>query len=268
MSEVEAASVAGKLVRERVRAVAAQRESPPVVRAVTRDDVGGHREDATLNFDWRNSYAEGRIPDGPEMERLRDALGTSMSHLKGAFTPGAIDLELKTHLHVALAVGHALRRPTGYRPQMIKNGGTWIAEATAQSGSPPLAIRRENGSVSAARASVEISVSRDISRGVDELVRERGEAFRQRIQAKPQEGPGQMALSDGAQANEWARQIVDEMARVRTLPGVGGIDLFMACPLELAVLLGWWLNAAGPIRIYHWSENAGPYIPAWTLPSS
>ncbi len=263
--ETEAAAIAERLVRTRLRTMAARGERP-VVRGVTRDDVAEHRDVATLNFDWRHAYADGRIPDPEETLRLVTALGSSMSHLKAAFAPGPTDLALKTHLHVGIALGHALRRPTGFVPRMVKDGDVWVAHVVDLQERPSMEVRREPGSASATCASVEVSITRNVTQGVDQLITALGQRYRERILLRPSAGPGQTSLTDPITANIWARQVTEEMARLQTLTGVKEIDLFIASPIEFSVFLGWWLNAAGRVHIYHWAGNTGPYQRVWTLP--
>jgi hypothetical protein len=43
--------------------------------------------------------------------------------------------------------------------------------------------------------------------------------------------------------------------------------VFLATPVELAVMIGWWSNAAGNNNLMNWTAKTGPYTRMWTLPS-
>ena len=47
---------------------------------------------------------------------------------------------------------------------------------------------------------------------------------------------------------------------------VDRVDLFLATPVELAVMIGWWTNASGRIDLMNWAGKTGPYERMWTLP--
>lgn len=262
---VEASAIAARLVRARMQSIVSSGERP-IVRLVTRDDVAGHRADATLNFDWRHAFPAGQLPEMSESTRLNTALSRATSHLKDAFGPGHITLDLKAHLHIGVALGHAFRRTTGFTPNMTNNGLDWIAGIDDSDGPGRMLVTREIGSPAVSAASLEISISRDVRTGVANWISIHGRRYRERVALIPPSGVGQTALQRSSTANLWARQAMEEMARLISIPGVSEIDLFLATPIEFAVFLGWWLNASGPINIYHWSGNTGPYQLAWTLP--
>lgn len=264
--DVECATIAQRLVRVVLHDIA-MGDPQQVVRGITRDDSAAHRDDAILNFDWRHAYHGGSMPDAQMTERLNTALQSSMTHLKAALTPGHVDLSLKTHLHVALAIGHSLRRPTGFVPRMERDDSPWTAEVVDTSVQPPLDVVRNVELVSATSVSVEVSITRDVTSSVDDFIRTTGRQYRARILLRPEGGSGQTSLVDPVTANTWARQVADEMSDLRSTAGTTNLDLFIACPVEFAVLLGWWLNATGPMNIYHWEANTGPYRRAWTLPA-
>jgi hypothetical protein len=44
------------------------------------------------------------------------------------------------------------------------------------------------------------------------------------------------------------------------------VDLFLATTVALAVMVGWWLNASGPVHVMNWRGKTGPYERMWTLP--
>jgi hypothetical protein len=74
------------------------------------------------------------------------------------------------------------------------------------------------------------------------------------------------AVVDPDSSNSWARQVGEELVGLADRDDVESIDLFLACPVELAIAIGWWTNAAGPINLMNWKGKHGPYEPMWSLP--
>jgi hypothetical protein len=238
-------------------------EPRPVIRAVTRDDTAGGIDEACLDFDWRHAYLDGAAPDPMLQLELAAALGSSISALLAAYGGGEIILEARVHLSVALALGFALRRPTGAVPAVRYDDGVWLA--AVGSDAEGLEERLDWGPVEAEQLAVELPISRDVSVGVDQLVTRAG-PFRARLRFNPTGGPGQAVVRDVAQANAWADQVIERAAAVRDEARASSIGLFVAAPLPLAVFLGWRLNAAGRVISYEWKSNMGPYVPGWSLP--
>lgn len=240
----------------------------PIVRAVTRADTAGSLDAAVLDFDWRNAYtAPTHIPDPLTQLDLKDSLSSSVSTILAAYAQGDIRLDIKVHLSVGVALGYALRRPTGAIPIIFHEERDWPAiPGTPKCSEPALEEETEVGPVGADHLAVELSVSQNVRDGVDQLVAQRGEPFRARIRFSPLGGPSQGALVSPEQANAWAEQVVSRIVAVRGELHALSTSLFIAAPLPLAVLLGWRLNAVGSVVIHEWAGNVGPYIEAWSLP--
>lgn len=115
-------------MRARLAARARITHQRPVMRAVTYDDTAGGRSEAVLDLDWRHAYADG-LPDPVAQADLKAALKTSVSALLEAYGPGEVRLEAKTRLGVAVALGHALRRPTWGHPRDRRQGWERILES-------------------------------------------------------------------------------------------------------------------------------------------
>lgn len=240
----------------------------PIVRAVTRDDTAGSLDAAVLDFDWRNAYtAPLYVPDPLTQLDLKDSLSASVSTILAAHGRGDIRLDIKVHLSVGVALGHALRRPTGAIPVIFHEDREWPAIAGKPDCSEPaLEEETEMGPIDADHLAAELSVSQDVRPGVDQLIAQRGEPFRARMRFAPPGGPSQVTLVSPEQANAWAEQVVSRIFEVRNELHALSTSLFIAAPLPFAVLLGWRLNAAGPVVVHEWAGNIGPYIEAWSLP--
>ncbi len=263
--EALAQRIAERVARAHLKRVGPHEDAAPVIRAVTRDDTAGGRDEATLDFDWRDAYAGDRIPDAATQAELQKALDQSVGALFETWSrPGNVRLELKTHLSVAFAFGDRLRRPTDARPYLEFRGTPWQAGATAGRDVSPLVERIEYGPSTSPELAVEVSLTNPVSRGVRDLVRARGLAFRARLCFEPETGPSQELALDEQTVNAWARHVRERTTRWYNEVDATEIALFYSGPVEIAVLLGWWSNAAGPLTIYDWGRN-GPYRPGWTI---
>jgi hypothetical protein len=252
-----------KYVRAHTTLLAEAGERPPSVRAVTRVDVG-ERANATLDFDWREAFRYG-VPDNITQLELATSLKSARDRLLEAFGPGEVEVALKTHLSVAVAIGYAFRRTTGAEPRGTHEGMNWSTTTEPGLDVPPLAVTQVDEVASPREIAIEVSISRPVSRGVEGLIAERDSPFAVRLQLEPVEGPGSNAVTSSKQLNAWAQQIVDELIRARHETGAKGASLFIAAPIPFAILLGWRLNAAGPLVVHEWLDDAGRYVPGWTI---
>lgn len=255
------------------RAVLGRRSSdtePRVIRCVTRTNAASGLAIADFNFDWTTEYpSSGTLPDFATEESLRSALARVADEVLGTAQGRGIDLHAKCHLHLGVALGHAFRRPTGAAPRFQVDSTWWSCEALGPDDDvDPLAVICTHGPAAATRASVEVSVTQDVGPGVDQTISGTGTIYRTRTSLRPPFGPGQTVVTHSVVANAWAEQIAEAIRAASKQPGVTDIDLYIAAPLQLAVLLGWRLNAVGRVHIQHWAGNAGPYQRVWTLPAS
>lgn len=264
----EAARLARRYASTSLHELAASGDRP-IVRCATRTDAAPARETADVNLDWRAEYPSGgSLPDSATTLELRTALSAVTDEVITSFGAGDVTIAARCHLHLGVALGHAFRRPTGMVPTLLIDGQAWRAEIIRPGAVEGLGVAESIGPVVADRGSVEISISRDISDGVSRTIAETGTAYALRTKLAPPDGSYQSALPDGTTANVWASQAADLITSTRARPGIDHVDLYLATPIQFAVLLGWRLNVAGGLHLYHWQENAGPYRNVWTLPPS
>jgi hypothetical protein len=240
----------------------------PIIRCVTRSDAASGKQQADLNFDWIHEYpATGTLPDTVTVEDLRNALHVSSQHLIAEFGPGPVDLHVKCHLHLGLALGYELRRVTGLKPRVDVESVWWEIDAVpALQESEQLVEHTTNGPVDGARAAVEIGLNRDVGPMANEYA-PRTAPYRRRIRLAPVGGPDQGSVNPD-NVNGWAEQAAAAIRRLKSLPGVDAVDVFMAAPIGFAVALGWRLNAIGGVSLFHPTGNSGPYELVWTIPDS
>lgn len=261
----ETAVIARKYAGVALRDAASAGQRPAVVRCVTRDDTALRRDEADLNFDWRSEYGA-TLANDSTVARLTDALGAATAEMSASFDRPEVEMELKCHLHIAVALGHAFRKPTGRVPT-VRVGEEWwpCADVDVRLATEPLQRHVSIGDASSRAAAVLISLTHDVTAGVNVTVSASRRRYARRTTLVAPAGTGQFAVPDAVTANVWAHQVADEMQHLRA-DGISDLDVYMAGPVQFAVMLGWRLNAIATVRLFHWQGNHGPYAAAWTLP--
>lgn len=148
---------------------------------------------------------------------------------------------------------------------MVRNSLEWRATRDVREVDRLHVESQLKGPISATHASIEVAVSRSIDAGVRGYI-SAGNRYRHRVVLAPPDGIARDAVHDPETSNAWARQISEVLVGLADRSEVASIDLFMACPVELALSIGWWANAAGAINLMNWRGKNGPYEPMWTLP--
>lgn len=246
-----------------------QRGRRPIVRMVTRSDGAGARDDADLNLNWIEEYPpDGALPGDADRTELASALHVACQSLIANFGSGEVDLHLRCHLHLGVALGFELRRTTGMIPK-VELDGTWctIGPPDPVTGGDVLQVQSSNGSVGGTRATVEISITRDVAPLVNDYIARTSTEYRRRVRLRPGDGPDQYAVSP-SNINNWAEQSAQAVREAKSLPGVTDVDVFLAAPIGFAVSLGWRLNAIGGVHLLHPVGNAGPYVHVWDIADS
>lgn len=261
---VEARRIAAAYVGSHVRALPT--DDRPRIRAVTRADTASNRGGADLNFDWRHHFLDGAVPDEGARTAIGSAMHTAVTALIDTRGAGEIELQIAAHLPLAVAIGHSLRRPTGCIPVMPGDSGDYRPDLPADDVAPLERRRRPGGDVASRSAYLEVSISRNVTAKVDEAVQRSGRGPFHRTALEPVGGPSQLAMASPEQAASWAMQIGDEIATLNDNSGVDGVDLYYAGPIQIAVMIGWWLNATGPVIVHHLAGNKLQYEALWRTP--
>ncbi|MEZ5175148.1 MAG: SAVED domain-containing protein [Acidimicrobiia bacterium] len=174
-------------------------------------------------------------------------------------------LAVKAHLPLAVALGHAFARPTGCTIRLHRrDGDDWVACAVHMSENDLIREEALKGPVQARVASLEASISRDVEAGVLAFVRQ-GNRYRHRLTLKPVGGPSRSAVDGSDTADSWAHQIGATLVTLADRSDIDRADLFLAAPVEVAVLVGSWTNAVGEVLLMDWGKT-GPFSRMWSLP--
>lgn len=261
-AELTAIAIAGRCAQAAARA-ARDAGRQPIVRLVTYDDTAPMRDQAVLNLDWRHRFT-GPTLQAPDEDRLRSALSTSTGALKAAYGSTEVMLAIKAHLPIAVALGHAFAEPTGCTLRMDRSDERYLISRDVAISTELEESRHNRGPITAGRAAIEVAVTRATEAGVNDYIAA-GNRYRERIELTAPGGPGRSTLDDPASCNAWARQIAEMATRLCDRGEIDAIDLFLACPVELAVAIGWWANATGTLTVLNWTDKGGPYTPMWHL---
>ena len=222
-------------------------------------------EDDDLSLDWRSVFHQA-VPD-PQVwtEQLQPSLERVVSRLQ---TQSIRDVVLRgsAHLSAAIAVGYALRPVRGFSVRVEQRGEYWPIDDRA--GPDPELLRDRaggDGPYDSQEWSIEVSISRDVSPAVDELVKRRSLDVRQRHRLQPSSGPSRTAVRDGQHANSIGASVGQAIADIRYQHPSVKTHLFVSAPMGVAVCIGAHLNKCGPIQVYEYVNSLGYYAPACSL---
>lgn len=261
--EGNAAEIARRLVRAQVQD-ARRGGEPPIVRLISYDDTAGLREQAVLNLDWRHRLGQGRLEASDEGQ-LREALTAATGALKEAYGACEVTLAVKAHLPLAVALGHAFARTTGCTIRLHRGDeDDWVARAVLTGEDGLIPGEALKGPAQTRVASLEVSISRDVEAGVQAHASQ-GNRYRHRRILKPAGGVSRSAVDGSDTANSFAHQIGTELSTLADRSDIDRVDLFLAAPVEVAVLVGSWANAVGEVLLMDWGKR-GPFSRMWTLP--
>jgi len=172
-----------------------------------------------------------------------------------------ITLYVRARLAAALALGLAFRRTTGTLLRIaVSEGQCWSTDSP--SGEAHVLDDLDNRGTGA-DAILILNLTKpqwDMTPSVLSFAVAQGIDYG-RIAVFRLAGP---AIQSGAQALSIARQVADRMKQLAITHNVRTIHLFGMMPAPLAVLLGYHLNACGPIRFY-FSNPDNSYTEALSL---
>jgi hypothetical protein len=148
---------------------------------------------------------------------------------------------------------------------MDRDGTEYTTDRAPTETEPLDQVLRPLGPLDARAAAIEVAVTRDTDAGVRAYISE-GNRYRDHVTLMPRTGLGRRALDGPRTCNAWAYQVAELLISVGSRSHIDRIDLYLACPVELAVAVGWWANASGPLQLMNWLAGSGPYQPMWHLP--
>lgn len=215
-----------------------------------------------LDLDWTASHEH-----GPSVEQWRGELLPALTDVADALARqvrgGVVEAWLKARLPAAVALGYALPDKGSVALHLRNEQAAWPCFGPSGPGddlklmSAMLDRRRPS-------AIVEVAVSRETAPGVTRWRKTTGYLPGWRVLCSPTGGPSRGALTTDTQARAWARRIGDEVRRLWDAEGIDEVHLFIASPVEFAVMVGQQLRDRHRVHVYFGDNEAG-YRLACTL---
>ena len=175
-----------------------------------------------------------------------------------------IEVWSKALISLGIAFGYVFHRPTGFRLKLHQEGDIWASDA-APDKDTGFIVDCQSGNVGSDYASIELSIAWDVCQGVTDYAKANQLSFRARCSISPKGGTSRYAVSSDSQAVGIADQVLRAIDQLRNERNVRTIHLFASIPINLAIILGHYLNACGPIQIYDWDKANRSYLPTCHL---
>jgi len=203
--------------------------------------------------------------------RLLPALYSVQSVLSALPHSRILHIDIHAPLPVGFALGFVF--PLSARFTLILENGyrTWHSRVSDASSAgnlaeEPLHINTVDlHSGEANSAVIALSISRDVTAAVTAQLPALGIEARYHVQMDIKGGPASDAVRDEVHAVAIARQFAREVRNLYDRKQVTHLHLFFAAPVELAVLLGYHLNATGTVSVYQYVASESRYIPGCEL---
>jgi SMODS-associated and fused to various effectors sensor domain/TIR domain len=209
-----------------------------------------------LYLDWlKLVHEKERLPTPQEWEQTLLPALLDVKHTISEKVPSyRIHLLIKSILPVAIALGFAFREPARITLLLEGQKETWSTEAHPSEKEPLHRewIRNEQGDQQS--AVVEVATTLSIKQSVENALPVIGVMPGYHIRLESPE-LSREAVRDAAHAQAIASQVGHVCRELCGLHQITHIHLFVAIPVELAVLIGHQLNALCPITLYEYSTE-------------
>jgi len=223
-------------------------------------------KDVDIDLDW-TEYFQDALPNSqvwndvllPALTRVKRAIMGS-----GLTTP-ELFLPFGVHLSIGLAFGFVFRQQTRFQLAIQQGPQIWHTRIAPSSREtvPKLTYDRKEADVDDPRShdmALGLSFSRDLRNSLDQMV-----GVRLKRNIVPPDGPGRHSVPDGKHALWWAHEIADRIGKLQAKHRIETTHLYFSMPFGMAVMLGWFLNARGPIQVHEWDKKTGDYQSACRL---
>jgi hypothetical protein len=176
--------------------------------------------------------------------------------------PRRIRLSGNRRLSTSVAIGWVLSAVSGFSIEMEFRDSTWATDAHANGNTPNYIIGSQFTAGSGDRLVVSIGIIREVGGDVSRYLERVGLGGLPRLDLS-----GKEPIVSAEQLNLVVRSIKDEIGAAIRECSAKSIDLFMAGPAPLALLLGHRMNALATTRCYEWIQE-GQYEPTCILQCS
>ena len=264
--------LADVVLRERLRAGAAMLPADEPWRVgvwVRREPPADQR--SALHLDWHETFKGRQAARGAWETELLPALRSIHDELSRVGVDRGLVFAGFPTLSTAVALGRTFPAVAGINVQweQVAPGGErslWSLGADPEPSG--YAVTTQGSDPGGVGLAVVVSVAQEATvayRATSGLL-----AMRATIDVASAAGPGAHQLTAG-EARELAQNIALAVRNAKTAYlGVREVQLFLACPVGLAMMIGQLLNAVGPITVYeHVDDDAvGHYEAEVTIPGS
>lgn len=103
------------------------------------------------------------------------------------------------------------------------------------------------------RAVVVLSVTQNIETSVYSYLNQTETSFKLLINVIPSSGAGQQSIENAEQAVTYAMEVKNLMVDLKA-NGIEEIQLYLNCPLGVAVFVGHYLSSIGPIQVFDYLQ--------------
>ncbi len=223
----------------------------------TRAYTPGNRE---LELDWTPLLSAGSA-SSEEWTRLWRATNDVKRVLEENSKRRDLLIEGHFHLSAGFLLGYVFRATSGYRLSIAQDGEEWTQGYASD---VPFSMATDYGPIGSDYITLEICAVQDICPAVNALLASRDLEPRARLQVTPE---GRPRANSVARRNAWAlaRLAAEETKRLRAELEADRIELYMAGPKALAVLLGAEFNAHGASELCTFEFGPGGYQPALVI---
>lgn len=219
-----------------------------------------------LDLDW-STLVQGkkRLPTQQEWEQILFPASLDVKQsISEMVRSHRIHMFIKSILPIAIALGFAFRKSAGITLLLEGQEEVWSTD-TLPSRRDALRIERSEVDQGDRQvAVVGVGTSRTIKPSVDSALPMLGLTPGHRVHLELTK-PSETSVKNAAHAQAIAKRIRSVCQELCDEHGVTHIHLFVATPVQLAVLIGQQLNALCPITLYEHSQGA--YKPVGTLTS-
>jgi hypothetical protein len=216
-----------------------------------------------LDLDWTAAFAA----NGPSPEEWRSRLLPALSDVADTLARqargGIIEAWLKARLPVAVALGYAWPAKGALALRLRNDQAIWSCSGPSGA-ADDLLVTSTMIDAQQSSAVVEVVASRETTPAVTLWRKATGYLPGWRVVCTPVSGPSRNAIAGDEQARAWARRIGDEVRRLWDAEAIDEIHLFIASPVEFAVMVGQQLRDRHPVHVYFGDSEAG-YRLACTL---
>lgn len=229
------------------------------------------RDSATIRIDWTSHFRSGVAPAETWAQMLLPDLDRVYRQVGRASPDPAVALRQRATISAGLAFGAIFSAASGIR--------VWVEQRTDDREAQWWAAQEELPTIvglllDAQRTPldpqshdtlIEVGVAQDVGQSVDRWLETQARTFAERIRFVPDLGPGRAVVPDAAHALAMARQVGAACVAAHEAHPAGTIDLFVAAPFGLALMIGRKLNACGLVQCYDFDKGSGVYVPSCRL---